>query len=90
MLNVVNSMRTVEVSPFWICFMRRLGRKFCSSVCVYMRCDQKQGNVIRMRIGLHSGSIYAGVVGTTKLRYDMWYVESVAVIIVESESFMLS
>lgn len=27
---------------------------------------------IRMRIGIHTGKITAGVIGTTKLRYDIW------------------
>ncbi|OQS00002.1 phospholipid-transporting ATPase [Thraustotheca clavata] len=34
--------------------------------------DPNSGEPLQMRIGIHLGSIIAGVIGTTTLRYDMW------------------
>ncbi|ETV89303.1 hypothetical protein, variant [Aphanomyces astaci] len=34
--------------------------------------DPNSGEPLQMRIGIHIGSIIAGVIGTSTLRYDMW------------------
>ncbi len=34
-----------------------------------------EGGHINMRIGIHTGTVIAGVVGTQKLRYDMWGID---------------
>ncbi|KDO33151.1 hypothetical protein SPRG_01963 [Saprolegnia parasitica CBS 223.65] len=34
--------------------------------------DPNSGEPLQMRIGIHLGSIIAGVIGTSTLRYDMW------------------
>ncbi|OQS01643.1 phospholipid-transporting ATPase [Achlya hypogyna] len=34
--------------------------------------DPNSGDPLQMRIGIHLGSIIAGVIGTSTLRYDMW------------------
>jgi class 3 adenylate cyclase len=31
-----------------------------------------EGDHVRMRIGIHTGKILAGVIGTRQLRFDIW------------------
>lgn len=35
-----------------------------------------EGGRVAMRLGMHIGTVVAGVVGTKKLRYDIWCVEN--------------
>lgn len=38
----------------------------------FMVAHQQQGGLFRVRIGLHSGPVVAGVVGKKKFQYDIW------------------
>ena len=46
--------------------------------------DPSTGDSIEMRIGLHTGSIVAGVIGTMTLRYDCWGTDVLAANLMES------
>lgn len=37
-----------------------------------MRHNQKTGQVLQIRIGIHSGPVIAGVIGKKKFAYDLW------------------
>jgi class 3 adenylate cyclase len=45
-----------------------------------------EGGTISMRIGIHTGKVVAGVVGTKKLRYDIWGVDCLVAAMCESNS----
>jgi class 3 adenylate cyclase len=39
---------------------------------VIKRVKTAEGGFIQMRIGLHTGEVIAGCIGTKQLRYDIW------------------
>jgi class 3 adenylate cyclase len=45
-----------------------------------------EGGKVQMRIGIHVGTIVAGVVGTKKLRYDIWGLDAMVANACESNS----
>ncbi len=46
--------------------------------------DPSRGEAIQTRIGVHTGSIVAGVIGTKTLRYDMWGTDVLAANLMEA------
>lgn len=44
----------------------------------------KTNKPIQMRIGIHTGSIVGGVIGTTTLRYDIWGIDVLAANLMEA------
>lgn len=44
------------------------------------------GQPLKMRVGLHTGNIIAGVIGTRTLRYDMWGADVLAANLMESHA----
>ena len=39
---------------------------------IMIKFNQKKGEFLRLRIGINSGSVVAGVMGTKKFIYDLW------------------
>lgn len=46
--------------------------------------DPSRGEAIQTRIGIHTGNIVAGVIGTKALRYDMWGTDVLAANLMEA------
>ena len=50
----------------------RIARMGCAMLEAVKRIREETGHDIRMRIGVASGPVTAGVIGTTKFSYDLW------------------
>ena len=51
---------------------RRLGRCALGMLKIEEEFSASSGHALQLRIGLHSGPVVAGVIGTTKFAYDLW------------------
>lgn len=48
--------------------------------------DPSTGRSIQMRIGIHTGSVVSGIIGTKSLRFDMWGTDVLCANLMESNS----
>jgi hypothetical protein len=62
----------------------RVLKMACEMHIAIKRIKNAENGSIEMRIGLHTGEIVAGVIGTKQLRYDIWGVDSIVANTMES------
>ncbi|XP_041675022.1 adenylyl cyclase X E [Drosophila eugracilis] len=53
-------------------------------ITIIMEVRKAQGLDINMRIGVHSGNLFAGVIGETKLQFDIWGLDVTIANVLES------